>query len=47
MLKTAGGRVLAVSAIGDSLDNAYDAAYEGLKAVRFKGMHYRRDIGRW
>lgn len=43
---TAGGRVLAVSAIGDRLADALSIAYEGIGRVQFDGIHYRRDIGR-
>jgi phosphoribosylamine--glycine ligase len=44
-LVTSGGRVLAASAVGATVDAARNAAYEGLKAVSFDGMFYRRDIG--
>lgn len=43
-LVTAGGRVLAVSAIGTTLREAVDKAYEGVKCVQFEGMMYRKDI---
>ncbi len=43
---TAGGRVLGVSALGESLSAALDAAYGAIDAIEFEGMHYRRDIGR-
>lgn len=43
---TAGGRVLAVSAVGDTLDEALNTAYAELGKIAFDGMHYRRDIGR-
>jgi phosphoribosylamine--glycine ligase len=43
---TSGGRVLCVYADGDTLDEAIDKAYEGVKMISFKGMHYRTDIGR-
>ena len=42
---TSGGRVLAVTSLGGSLEEARDNAYETLAAVHFDGMHYRRDIG--
>lgn len=45
-LFTAGGRVLAVSAWGTDGDEAQARAYEALKALRFNGMAFRRDIGR-
>jgi phosphoribosylamine--glycine ligase len=41
---TAGGRVLVVTATGDTLGEARDAAYEGVRAIRFRGMQVRRDI---
>lgn len=43
-LVTAGGRVLAVSAIGTTLREAVDKAYEGVKSIHFEGMMYRKDI---
>ena len=46
-LVTAGGRVLAVSAVGDELSAALDRAYAGVEHIHFDGMHYRRDIGRF
>ncbi|MDR0589302.1 MAG: phosphoribosylamine--glycine ligase [Spirochaetaceae bacterium] len=45
-LYTAGGRVLAISAWGTDGDEAYTRAYKAIKAVRFNGMAFRRDIGR-
>jgi phosphoribosylamine--glycine ligase len=41
---TAGGRVLTVCALGDSVLKAQQLAYAALKAVRFKGAFWRRDI---
>jgi phosphoribosylamine--glycine ligase len=43
---TAGGRVLGVSAAGETLEAALASAYEGMAQVSFEGMYYRRDIGR-
>jgi phosphoribosylamine--glycine ligase len=43
---TAGGRVLAVSALDDNLPDALARAYAGVGRIHFEGMHYRRDIGR-
>jgi phosphoribosylamine--glycine ligase len=43
---TAGGRVLAVSAIGGHLPEAAARAYAAAERIHFEGMHYRRDIGR-
>ena len=45
-LRTSGGRVLAVSALGSDADDARARAYEALKLVNFEGMVYRNDIGR-
>jgi phosphoribosylamine--glycine ligase len=42
---TAGGRVLAVCALGDDVEAARERAYEALGRIDFQGMHYRRDIG--
>lgn len=43
---TAGGRVLGVTATGDTLDSALDGAYAAVSKIRFDGAHYRNDIGR-
>ena len=42
---TSGGRVLCVTALGDSVRLAQKRAYEALEPIRFAGMQYRRDIG--
>jgi len=42
---TSGGRVLGVTATGDSLDSALAKAYQAAAKIHFDGMHYRRDIG--
>ena len=41
---TAGGRVLAVTAVADNLRRALGKAYEAMGAISFRGMQYRRDI---
>ena len=41
---TAGGRVLAVVALGDTPAQARDAAYEGVRAITWEGAQYRTDI---
>ena len=41
---TAGGRVLAVSALGASIAQARDRAYEACSKISFEGMTYRSDI---
>jgi phosphoribosylamine--glycine ligase len=43
---TAGGRVLAVSGMGETLPAALAKAYGHVSHIHFEGMHYRRDIGR-
>ncbi|MCX7922208.1 MAG: phosphoribosylamine--glycine ligase [Clostridia bacterium] len=42
---TAGGRVLGVTALEHTLDEAIKKAYEGVAKVSFKDVHYRKDIG--
>jgi phosphoribosylamine--glycine ligase len=44
-LRTAGGRVLCVSAHGANPTDAQEKAYRALGAIQFEGMEYRRDIG--
>ncbi|MFQ5791532.1 MAG: phosphoribosylamine--glycine ligase [Acidobacteriota bacterium] len=44
-LVTAGGRVLAVTGVGQNLRAAIDRAYTAVGRIRFDGMHYRTDIG--
>ena len=41
---TAGGRVLAVTAVADTLELARDRAYEALQKIHFDGIYFRRDI---
>lgn len=43
---TSGGRVLAVTGLGNTLRSAVDNAYLGVKVVNFQGMHYRTDIAK-
>jgi phosphoribosylamine---glycine ligase len=43
-LLTNGGRVLCVTALGDSVKMARTRAYDALDAIRFEGMQYRKDI---
>ena len=42
---TAGGRVLGVTALGDTLKAAVDSAYAAAKKIHFDGAHMRSDIG--
>ena len=42
---TSGGRVLAVTALGNTIKDAIDKAYGGVLKVSFDGAYYRKDIG--
>jgi len=42
---TNGGRVLGVTAAGDSLEQALRRAYDAMAQIKFDGIYYRRDIG--
>ncbi|MCX8036755.1 MAG: phosphoribosylamine--glycine ligase [Candidatus Sumerlaeia bacterium] len=42
---TNGGRVLGVTALGDTLAEAQKKAYAALEKIHFEGIYYRRDIG--
>ena len=44
-LCTSGGRVLAVTAQGDSFGTAFDKAYAAAEHIKFEGCYYRQDIG--
>jgi phosphoribosylamine--glycine ligase len=46
-LITAGGRVVGVTALGPSLEEARARAYQAIEAMSFDGIHYRRDIARY
>ena len=43
-IKTSGGRVLAVTALGSTLEAARARAYEAVSRIHFENCHYRRDI---
>ena len=43
-LVTAGGRVLAVTALGDDIASAQKRCYEAMSKIHFDGMQFRRDI---
>ncbi len=43
---TNGGRVLGLTALGDTLEEALETAYRAVDMVNFEGVMYRRDIGR-
>ena len=42
---TSGGRVVAVTAHGDSIEEARNIAYREVEKIRFEGVNYRHDIG--
>ncbi|MBI4372598.1 MAG: phosphoribosylamine--glycine ligase [Candidatus Omnitrophica bacterium] len=43
---TSGGRVLTVSALGESFKQARDLAYQTVEKISFQGGFYRKDIGK-
>ena len=43
---TNGGRVLAVTALGDDLPDALDRSYRAVRQIHWDGQYYRSDIGR-
>ena len=43
---TNGGRVLAVTRLGDTLEQARNAVYKEVMKIYFAGMQYRTDIGK-
>ncbi|MGB5988521.1 MAG: phosphoribosylamine--glycine ligase [Marinifilaceae bacterium] len=42
---TNGGRVIAVSAYGNTMDEALDKSFNGAKTITYEGKYFRRDIG--
>lgn len=42
---TAGGRVLCVTALGETVRQAQRSAYAAVEGIHFDGMQYRKDIG--
>jgi len=45
-LVTAGGRVLGVTALGNTVAAAIERAYQGVARISWRGMQFRRDIGK-
>ena len=45
LYQTNGGRVLGVTAVGDSLQEAIDKAYANVRRISFDGQQVRSDIG--
>ena len=43
---TAGGRVLGVTALGDTVAAAIERAYQGVDKISWRGVQFRRDIGK-
>ncbi len=44
-VRTAGGRVLAVTGLGDDLADARQAAYQAVAKICFESIDFRRDVG--
>jgi phosphoribosylamine--glycine ligase len=42
---TNGGRVLGVTALGDTVTDAIERAYQAVSKIKWEGVHYRSDIG--
>ncbi len=45
-LVTSGGRVMAVTSLGDSIVEALECSYAALENIHYEGISYRKDIGR-
>ncbi|MEJ6674954.1 MAG: phosphoribosylglycinamide synthetase C domain-containing protein, partial [Polaribacter sp.] len=45
LVKTSGGRVLAVTSFGKDHKEALSKSYEALQKIDFEGMYYRKDLG--
>lgn len=43
-LYTNGGRVLSVTALGDTLEDARNRSYDNIDRINFQGIYYRKDI---
>jgi phosphoribosylamine---glycine ligase len=43
---TNGGRVLGVTALGDTVENAIERAYQAVETISWDGVQYRKDIGK-
>lgn len=46
-IETAGGRVLTISSLGSSYQEAHNRAYEAISKISFHNMHFRKDIGKF
>ena len=45
VLKTNGGRVLAVTSLGENINRALQTSYRSISGIKFKNQYYRKDIG--
>lgn len=45
-LLTSGGRVLGVTALGKTIEEALEKSYEGVSKIHFENAHFRKDIGK-
>ena len=43
---TSGGRVLCISSVGNSIEEARNEVYKNVKKITFEGVHFRTDIGK-
>ena len=43
---TSGGRVLGVTGLGTTIEEAIKKTYEAVSRIRFENMHFRKDIGK-
>ena len=46
IIKTNGGRVIAISSFGDTMEEALEKSYKNAEIVDFDGRYYRRDLGK-
>jgi phosphoribosylamine--glycine ligase len=42
---TSGGRVLAITSLGDTIDDALEKSYKNAGVIQFENKYFRRDIG--
>ncbi|WP_299670534.1 phosphoribosylamine--glycine ligase [uncultured Polaribacter sp.] len=42
---TNGGRVMAITSLGDAIENALEKSYRSIQKISFENMKYRKDIG--
>lgn len=46
LFKTSGGRVIGITCVGDTLNDAIKLSYDAVSKISFSGIHYRNDIGK-